>query len=215
MIQTIDFRFEILFLLGVLVSIICLVVALVQAVSSRWSAAKRLLRVLGIGWVTYLCVVFSIAAATPQRIVPMNQDLCWDEMCFAVVNARTMTQLDRGIQPARANDIFYVVTVRVSSHARGRPQSEQGLHALLWSSGHYYGISSPGQSSWDVTHPETSAALTTRVWPGHSFMSDQVFEVPEQTPNLGLVLTNGFGPGYFVIGESPLFHKPTVLRLSQ
>jgi hypothetical protein len=108
MIQTIDFRFEILFLLGVLISIICLVVALVLAVSSQRSAAKRLLRVLGAGWVGYLCIVFFIAAATPQRVVPMNQDLCWDEMCFAVVNTRRLPQLDRGIQPARANDIFYV-----------------------------------------------------------------------------------------------------------
>lgn len=213
MIQTIDFRFEILFLFGVLVSVICLVVAFVLIISSRRSAAKRLLGVLGIGWVVYLCAVFLVASTTPQRVVPMNRDLCWDELCFAVVNARTLPQLG-ATQPVQPNDIFYVVTVRVSSHARGRPQSERGLRALLWSSGRYFEVSSAGQSAWEATHAQSSAALTTRVWPGQNFLSDQVFEVPAQSKNLGLVLTNGFGPGYFVIGESPLFHKPTILRVS-
>jgi hypothetical protein len=213
--QTIDFRFEILFLFGVLVSAICLVTALGLLILSRRSAAKRLLIGLGIGWAAYLSIVFIVAAATPQRVVPMHKDLCFDEMCFAVVNVQTVSSLGANIRPARATDIFYIVTVRVSSRARGRPQSERGLRAYLWSSGRCFEPSPRGQSEWQATHPETSAALTTRVSPGQSILSDQLFEVPEPATNLGLVLNHGFTPGYFVIGECPLFHKPTVFQLSQ
>ena len=214
MTQTVDFRFELVFLFSVLVSVICLVTAVVLGALARPSASKRLLKALAVGWGAYLSIVFLVAAATPQRIIPMNQDLCFDDMCFAVVNVQTVPQLSSGGQPLRAEGVFYIVTVRVSNHARGRAMSEQGLHALLWSGGHEYQTSSAGQSVWDAGHPQ-NASLTTRLRPGQSVLSDHVFDVGIQASGLGLVLDSGFTPGYFVIGECPLFHNPTILRLSR
>jgi hypothetical protein len=209
MTQTIDFRFELLFLFFVLASLISLTAALVLSLRNRRFAARRLLKVIGIAWAAYLSIVFLVSAITPQRIIPMHQDLCSDEMCFAIVNVQTRPH----IQTVRANGTFYIVTVRVSNHGRGRAQSERGLHARLYSRGHEYEVSLAGQHAWEATHPE-HVALTTRVGPGQSAFSDQVFDIPEQTTDLGLVLSNGFGPGYFIIGECSLFHNPTLLSLS-
>ena len=208
--QAVSFPFEVLFLLGVLLSLVGLFAALVLLLRKRTAGVKRLLAILSIVWVTYLSIVFLVAAATPRLIIPINHDLCFDEMCFAVVNLQTAGQLGT----AHANDIFYIVTVRASSHSRGRAQSERGLRALLWAAGHQYEVSQPGQSAWEAVH-HSSAPLPTRLNPGQSILSDQVFDIPRQAADLGLVLTNGFTPGYFVIGECPLFHKPTILRISQ
>lgn len=209
MTQTVDFRFELLFVFCVLISLISLITAVVLKFRGRRAASIRLLKALGIGWAAYLSIVFVVSAATPQRIVPMYQDLCFDEMCFAVVNVQTVPH----IEAVRASGMFYIVTVRVSSHARGRPQRERGLRARLWSPRHEYQISAAGQSAWETAHAQT-VALTTRLLPGQSVLSDQVFDVPKQAREVGLVLSNGFTPGYFVIGECSLFHKPTIFRLS-
>jgi hypothetical protein len=40
-----------------------------------------------------------------------------------------------------------------------------------------------------------------------------VFEVPGEITHPALTLDHGFTPGYFVIGESPFFHKPPIMEL--
>lgn len=214
MTQTIDFRFELLFLFCVLVTLICLLTAIVLGIAKRGAAAKRLLKILGTWWLVYLVIVFLVAATTPQRVIPMDQDLCSDELCFSVVHVQTAGESGAGSGAVRAQGVFEIVTVRASSHARGRPQSERGLQAALWSPKRVYQISPDGQRAWDAQHAE-NVPLTVRLNPGQSVFSDQVFDVERDDPGDGLVLSNGFTPGFFVIGECPLFHKPTILRLSQ
>jgi hypothetical protein len=213
MTQAVDFRFEILFLLLVAITFVTLIVVIGMALATRSCTAKKLLKTLGIGWGVYLAIVLVVAAVTPQRVIPMNHDLCFDEMCFAVVNLQTASQLGPPGQSVRADGTFYIVTVRASSRARGRAQSEHGLHALLWSTGNTYQVSTKGQAAWDAAHPE-NAALTVRLRPGEAALSDQVFDVPALSRDFGVVLTNGFTPGLFIIGECPLLHKPTILRVS-
>jgi len=212
--QTVNPRLELFFLFSVLVSVVGLLTTLVLTALGRRGAAKRWLKALGVGWAAYLSIVMLVAAATPQRVIPMAQDLCFDELCFAVVNVRTAAELGPSRPPLRAKGRFLIVTVRASSHARGRAQSERGLHAELWSPDHEYEVSPAGQRAWNETHAE-NLPLTTRLGPGQSFLSDQVFDVDGPAEGLGLVLSNGFTPGFFVIGESPLFHEPTILRLAR
>jgi hypothetical protein len=212
--QTVNPRLELFFLFCLLVSAICLLTAVVLNALGRRGAAKRLLKTLGVGWALYLSIVLLVAAVTPQRAIPMDHDLCFDELCFAVVKVQTAPELGPSSQPLRAKGLFFIVTVRASSHARGRAQSEQGLRAQLWSPGHQYQVSPAGQRAWNGTHAE-NVQLTTRLRPGQSVLSDQVFDVDGAAEDLGLVLSNGLTPGYLVIGESPLLRKPTILRLSR
>lgn len=152
-------------------------------------------------------------AARPQRTIPVGQELCFDEMCFSVVNVQVVLQLGPASQPVKADGRFYVITVRVSSHSRGRVQSEGGLRALLWNSGNYYEVSSGGQRAWESVNGKT-AKLTARLQPGESVESVQVFDLPQEASAPGLALSHGFTPGYFIIGECPLFHKPRTLKLT-
>lgn len=204
--------FDLLFILLFLASVIALISVLILLVRARRTAAKRLLWIFGSVWAVYLAIVFLVAAATPQRVIPTNEEECYDEMCFSVIQAQTAPQLGPPASPISANGIFYVVTVRVTSHSRGRTQSEGGIRALLWNSGNYYEVSPPAQRAWEAIHG-ANPVLTARLRPGESILSDQVFEVPARSSSLSLVLSHGFTPGYFVIGECPLFHPPTIFRL--
>ena len=208
--QAIDFRWEILFLGLVLVSILVLITAAGLAIGGRRWAATRWLAALGIGWVVYLAIVFVGAARTPQQSVAFGQDLCFDEMCFAVVNVQTA----REIGAARSQGVFHIVSMRVSSRARGKAQAELGIRAQLWSPEHRWEISPEGQRAWDAAHPQ-NRPLTARVQPGESVLSDQVFDVPERASPRGVVIEHGFGPAYLVVGECPLFHPPLIWRVGR
>ena len=206
--------FELLFLALFFASLIVLLTVLIMIIRGSRPAAMRLLQAVGAVWAVYLFIVVAVSATTRQRIIPMGQDLCFDEMCFAAVQAQSVSQLGSGDSAVGANGQFYIIIVRVSSHSRGRTQSERGLRALLWDSGKYYGVSPQGQRAWEADNGATSP-LTARLRPGESVTSVQVFDVPKEVSAPGLVLSHGFTPGYFVIGECSLFHKPTIIQINR
>ena len=203
---------ELLFVLLVLVSLIVVGIIGAMAARRRWSAARRMGWVLGASWAVYLVVVFAVAAATPQHIFVMNQERCFDEMCFSAVHVESVAQLGPASRPVRAAGRFYVVALRVTCRSRGRAQSEGGLHPLLWDSGRRFQVSREGMRAWQESNGRT-AGLTDRLGPGESVVSVQIFDAPPDLRAPGLILTHGFTPGYFVIGECPLFHQPTIMRL--
>jgi hypothetical protein len=205
--------FDLLFMAFFLGSAIALITALILMIRGRRRIAIRLLRAMAAGWGAYLSIVALVAVATPQQIVSMGQDLCFDEMCFAVDHAETAMELGPAGRQVKANGVFQVVTVRVTNHSLGRTESEGGLRALLWDGGKSYETSREGQRALEAAKGETPR-LTARLQSGESVESTQVFDLPAESANVGLVLSHGFTPGYFVIGESPLFHKPTVLRIA-
>jgi len=84
---------------------------------------------------------------------------------------------------------------------------------MLWDSGKYFEAMPNGQRAWEAANGET-AKLTIHLSPGQSAQSIQIFDLPKDSSTPALVLSHGFTPGYFVIGACPLFHKPTVLRLT-
>jgi hypothetical protein len=204
--------FELLFLALAFATLISLVTALAMAIRRRRVA--RLLLSVGIVWAMYLTIVAAVSAATPQKRIPMGQEQCFDEMCFSVAHVEAFSELGLAAQPTRATGRFYVVTVRMTSRSRGRPQREGGLRALLWSAGKYYHVSAEGQTAWEMAHAP-AAGLTARLNPGESLLSVQVFDLPNSVTTPGLVLSHGFTPGYFVIGECPMFHPPAIMLLAQ
>ncbi len=52
--------------------------------------------------------------------------------------------------------------------------------------------------------------------PGESITTARQFDVPRDTPNLGLIYTHegGFPIGWFIITEGGWFQKPPVVRLN-
>jgi len=204
--------YELLFAGLCLATVGGLVVALVQLLRGARSQAGRMLLALCGIWAGYLAVVAVVAALTPQRVVPFGQDLCFDEVCFAVVRTETVAEIGQGAHAVHAQGLFRIVMVKVSNHARGRTQREGGLHALLRDAGMEYAVSPAGQSAWNAGHG-AGVPLDAQLAPGESVQSVQVFDLPAAAGDPELMLSHGSTPGYFVIGQSPMLHKPTVMRL--
>ena len=204
--------FELLFIAFFLASTIALIVALIAMIRGKVRVGTRMLLGLAACWAVYLLIVVLVSVATPQHSIPMGQERCFDEMCYTVVHAETAPKLGLTGQTVQANGRFYVVAIRVTSRSRGRAQSEGGLRALLWEAGKSYEVSPSGEQAWKAVNGKT-ASLTTRLEPGASVTSVQVFDLPTGASTPGLILTHGITPGYLVIGESPIFGKPTLMRI--
>jgi hypothetical protein len=203
---------ELLFIALFLGSSIVLIGAVIQLLRGKRRSTVHLLTTLTTIWITYFVVLVLVAAFSQQRVLKMNEDLCFDEMCFAAVGAQVSTQLGTPGHAVKPVGDFLVVTIRVSSHSRGRTQREAALWPLLWNGNRFYQPSAEGQRAYAAEHGE-SPSLTSPLAPGQSLLSVQVYDVLRPSPPLALVLDHGFTPGYFVIGESPILHKPTRIQL--
>jgi hypothetical protein len=98
------------------------------------------------------------------------------------------------------------------ARSRGRAQAEGGLRGRLYENGTYINVSEAAQKAYDAQYGESSR-LTQKIPPGGSTLSVLVFDVPPGMTHPALTLDHGFTPGYFVIGESPFFHKPDIHQL--
>lgn len=164
---------------------------------------------LGLGWAAYLAVVAAVAALQPRQVLGMNQELCFDEMCFAAVGVQSFTAPPDGAATQRR---YLAVTIRIHSRSRGRAQSEGGLRARLWDGRGYREESVPGRRAYAAANGAVTP-LTARLQPGDSALGVALFDQPGSAAPLGLVLDHGLTPGFLVIGESPWFHGPALIRL--
>ena len=144
----------------------------------------------------------------------MNENQCFDDICFAATSAETLPAVGKPPQTAAARDIFYLVTVRVSSRARGRVQrAKDAAVELVDSQRRRYPQSAAGQAAYESAKGP-SLPLSGAVAPGESFSSVRVFEVPEDAGPVGLVVIHGASQEWFIVGDSmSLFHKPTIISL--
>ena len=204
--------FELIFILLFLGSVVCLLLCAFFGLVRRKAASKRLLVALASVWGVYLVILAVTDVFSSQKVFKVGEDQCFDEMCFAVADVQTM--------PAQAFDSagatgskLYIVKVRVTSHSRGRAQAEGGLRGRLYDEEKYIDVSDSAQKSYDAQHGE-SPKLSGMVAPGESILSVLVFETTSRITHPALTLDHGFTPGYFVIGESPFFHKPDIHQLS-
>ncbi len=205
--------FELVLILGFLASIAVLAGAAVSALLGRSKLAGKLLVGLGVCLAVYLGIVAGVSLASPQRVLALGEDRCFDDWCVAVENVEKTAELGQG---TRAEGVFYVVTLRLSNQARGREQraSSAAVH-LLDSTGRVYDLSPSGQAAYDAEWG-AAAPLTSSLAVGQSLNTVQVFDLPKNAQGVGLAVEHpvGFSPGLFVIGdEASLLHKPTIVRL--
>jgi hypothetical protein len=202
--------YELIFILLFLSSVIAAFGILILIGTRRRSAARKILLGAGTIWCVYFVLLAASDLITKPLVIAPGQDRCFDEMCFAVVNAQTSTSSTT----SSADRKLYAVTVRVTSHSRGRTQGEGGLRARLYDHGQFFDISTQAQKEYELEHGR-SPVLTQRLSPGESIQSVLIFDVPNSITQPSLTLDHGFTPGYFVIGESPFFHGPDLLKLPQ
>jgi hypothetical protein len=208
--------FDLLFIVVFLASVSVLLAAFVQILRRRARQALKMLSVFGLCLAAYVGVVVTVSLASPQRLVAAGQDRCFDDWCVAVDSAATFDTLGQGELAINANGVFYVVTLRLSNHGRGRPQRASSAAVTLRDDdGRPYDVSTRGQRAFEAEHGP-AAPLTTTVSVGQPVVTVQVFDVPSSAHISGLTIQHpvGSGPGLFIIGdESSLFHKPTLSLL--
>lgn len=195
--------YDLLFILLFLGSVVTLPISVFVR---RRGSAKKILLLLAAVWGIYFLVLAASDMLVSQRVTRLGEERCFDEMCFAITGVQTQRQ-----SRTPANKL-YIITVRVTSHSLGRTQAEGGVRARLYEGGRFFNVSEQAQQSYEAQHGKTPK-LTQKLAPGESILSVLLFDLPANTTTPALTLDHGFTPGYFIIGESPFFHKPDILQL--
>jgi hypothetical protein len=190
--------FEPIFLLLVLVTVITLITTAVFAASGKLARAGRILRRLGIGAGIYFVIVIAVSIFNPQRVYRVGDTQCFDDWCIEVVGAQWTSA------PAIGR---YEVTLRLSNRARRVPMGEKGTVVYL--------TDAQGRR-YDPLPEGADVPLDVMLQPGESIDAQRRFDVPRDTPNLGLIYTHegGFPIGWLIITEGGWFQKPPIVRLT-
>ena len=208
---------ELLFVIVILALVVTLATAAVAALRGRRRRALALLRGCAIGIAVYLGVVVLVALSSRQRVFAIGEDRCFDDWCVAVVDVAVVPELGEGADVVAARGQFFVVTLRLSNHARGRPQrASSAAVRLIDHEGRAYELSRRGQSAFESVHGPASA-LTGTLSVGQSLDTVRVFDLPTEAHDVGLTVEHPVGPapGLFIIGDdASLFHKPAIVRLN-
>lgn len=207
---------ELLLIVFTLLLIALLTTSALAALSGRWRLAKSLLLACGVAVAIYLGGVGLASFLMPQQVLAIGDDWCFDDWCVAVDNVTLTPELGPEDHRVQADGVFYVVGLRLSNHARGRPQRASSAKVyLLDGQGNQITISEAGQLAYE-TEAGPSLPLTVTIPLRQSVNTVRVFDVPIETSQVGLTIQHpvGFTPGLFVIGDqASLWHQPTIIRL--
>jgi hypothetical protein len=206
--------FDLLFIAVFLAAATFLVMALWALVRGRFRKAGRIAVWLGAFLAVYMGTVVSVSIMTPQRVLGMGEDRCFDDWCLAADQCSLAHTIGQGMAAVSSHGVFHVVNLRVSSRAGRISQSAPDAWVyLVDSQGKKYNPSPEGQGAYDAAHG-VSKALGAMLGPGENFSTTRVFDLPADARDVGLVVVHGEGPGWCIIGDSQsLLHKRTVIRL--
>ena len=204
--------FDLLFLVVVLATVIVLLISMVNVLRRRFAQTGKLLLVYGSGLTLYFLIRIIVSLTSPQRVVAMKVDRCFDDWCVGVEDVAQKSELG----DVKPEGVFYVVTLKLSNQGRGRPQrvSSAAIH-LLDGQGNSYAVSTQGLAAFEAQQGSIPL-LTSLIEVRQPIITYQVFDLPKDASDIGLTIRHPVGPapGLFIIGdEASLFHKPTIVRL--
>ena len=205
--------FDLVFILVFLSTVATLVFILYTVLRGRRQDTRRVLLRLLSFLTVYLGIVPAVSLLTPRRVLGVKEDQ-FDDGCVAVERASVLPALGRERRLLPARGVFYAVSLRVSSRALRRAQRAPDTTVyLLDSPGRTDHPSAEGQRAYEAEHGE-AMPLGARLRPGGSFQTVRIFDLPKDARDVGLVVSHGAGPGWFIIGEGQsLLDKRTMIRL--
>jgi len=202
--------FDLLLILLVLATAAALLSAVVALALHRWTLVRTLALAVLLVWVAYLGVGALVALKTPQHVMAIGEDRCFDEMCFAVTGWNRTPSTNAGKS-------FYSVDVRISNRSGGHAQRELGrMGVLIDRSGRIYEVSPAGMYAKSPVGAPPYPGLDAEVGPGQSLETRLVFELPTNVDYPGFALGSNLrlNPARIVIGDEDHFlHWPTVVPL--
>lgn len=203
--------FDLLFLLCFAAAVITIGRIAYLALRGRFRAARTTFIRLLACVAAYMLVLIGVSLAEPRKEIPIGEARCFDDWCITVEQAARQ----KAIGAANAAGTFYVVTLRVSSRAKGSPQRETDIDVyLIDDRGRRIAISLSGQVA--LTQAGLAGEpLTSFVAPGASFQSRLAFDVPLDAHHLGMVKASyGWFPVRLIIGDPQSWlHRPTITPL--
>lgn len=204
----------ILMILATFGLVVLAAVVLIQARLGTQPTPWRPIALGAAGWtVLYVAMLLSASLTSRERLLGLDEDkkFCGFyidcHMQIAVTGVDTVREL--GLR--RANGVFYVVTLRVSSDAvRARLNLIAPRLVLRDGMGREYDR---------VPNPAEAQALSRDIGPEESFTSTVVFDVPDDAANLRLHVSMGFWVDRLIeallIGdEDSVLHKRTSFRIA-
>jgi len=197
--------FDLIFIGAFLTTVILITRILWKLIRGNFQKAGRAALQLGIFLAVYMGALIIVSISTPQRVLRMGEDLCFDDWCIAVDDCSSSRNADQ---------VRYFLNLRVSSRARRVSQRAPASSVYVTDSeGKKYPPSPEGQRAYESVHGEAKP-LGDLLGPLESFSTVRVFDLPPESKDVGLVVRHGQGPGWLIIGESQsLFHKRTVTKL--
>jgi hypothetical protein len=183
-------------------------------VRRQWRRATHVLLALVGLLVVYAAVLVSVSLLSPQRVLAMHQNHCFDDWCLSVEQVVQQPVIRSASMLVRAHGVFVLVTVRVSSQARAITQRARDAQVyVLDGQGQRYDLNPAGQHALDASG-QGGQPLHSELAPRGSFTRTVVFDVPNGSSHLALVVTHGLFPDVLVIGsEQSFLHKPTITQL--
>jgi hypothetical protein len=207
--------FDLVFILVFLFTVGFIVRILYLLAGKRAKKAWRATELLGVLLAGYFVVLVAVSLVAPRKLIPMGEDRCFDDWCIGADTLTVSPTIGSGAGLARASGIFYIVTLKVSSQARGITQrAKEAAVIAVDERGSRYSPSSDGQAAYDAANGK-GPAITSELGPGAFFTTTVVFDIPIQVAQLGLKVEHGVWPGRLIIGDSEsFFHKSTLIMLS-
>jgi hypothetical protein len=205
--------FDLLLILVFLGSLLAILALGYFSLRQQWSRARRVLTGLLSVLVIYTVILLTVSLLSPQRVFAMHQKRCFDDWCISVEQVVQQSSVGVAPQTARAQGTFYLVTVQVSSQARGISQRALDVQAyLLDANNRRFDLSPVGQRALDSSGGG-GLPLNSLLAPEGSFTRALVFDVPAGASSLSLAVTHGLFPDVLVIGsEQSFLHKPTIIQ---
>ena len=199
------------FLLTVLMLLSTIVAVIVTLVSRRRLPSRSILVGASIWLSLYITGMLMVSFLTPQTVLSLRQEKCFDDMCFSVTSVDITANLKAKQYVSMPQGLFYIVTVQLRNAAiRAPAKPDNPLFTLVDQQGHTYAPSLLAQQSIGQ-----APTWNQQLQPGEIVPREIVFEVPNLLQQPGLLIAEGGWPTMLIIGdENSFFHKKTEVRLT-
>jgi hypothetical protein len=197
--------------LGVLVGMVSIVTAIIWR---KWKSVLKISLLLGLGLICYFAIMLIVSLTSPQNTLALNQEHCFDEICFSVVGVDKVKTITGSSSPATAQGTFYLVQLQLRNAAlRVAQKPDSPAFKIVDTQGHTYNYSKIELASSTNVQTQTDTTdlfTTTKLNPGEKSVRTLVFDLPNTVTGPCLVISEGGWPTSLIIGdENSFFHKKT------
>jgi Domain of unknown function (DUF4352) len=205
----------VIFLASIVGALGVLIALLYGALTRRGRLMRVVLISAAVWFAVYSVLLVGASLLTPQQVLEAHHERCFDEMCFSVLQATTLSSVRDGEQAQAAQGLYYDVTVQLRNASQRTAQKpDHPAFFLDDGRGRHYLPSQAAQQAlgqqpvWDA-----------RLQPGERQPRTLVFDAPanslQQSPLPRLGITEGSWPTPLIIGdENSPWHHVTVMQLA-